>query len=164
MRGRRDLPCLATLHALAISSKSDSTASDIIMTIILPHPTFTNESLSVAASQMKEALTRLMETCPTKYEKERFNEGMDNFFGLFNRSFNYKAKGTPRGFVIPSQEQADAQFLLTTTDPNESANTLAVLLSNRDARAETGETGPKSSIEFWMASPTLIYPSARYCI
>lgn len=71
---------------------------------------FENTSTSVAASQMRNALTALADTCKDPHEKEvsllfgefricdpnfaqLFNTEMDNFFALFRRYLNDKAKG-----------------------------------------------------------------------
>lgn len=58
---------------------------------------FENASTSVAANQMRNALNALAETCKDEDEKERFETEMDNFFGLFRRYLNDKARTPYRG-------------------------------------------------------------------
>jgi UTP--glucose-1-phosphate uridylyltransferase len=54
---------------------------------------FENTSTSVAASQMRNALNNLADTVTDVEEKKLFETEMDNFFALFRRYLNDKAKG-----------------------------------------------------------------------
>lgn len=59
-----------------------------------PHAqAFENASTNIAAAQMRNALTELAETVKNPDEKKRFETEMDNFFSLFRRYLNDKAKG-----------------------------------------------------------------------
>src|SRR5690348_18429516 len=53
---------------------------------------FENTSTNVAASQMRNALNGLADTVTDASEKKRFGAEMDNFFTLFRRYLNDKAK------------------------------------------------------------------------
>jgi len=57
------------------------------------HKAFENTSTSVAASQMRNALNNLADTVTDVEEKKLFETEMDNFFALFRRYLNDKAKG-----------------------------------------------------------------------
>jgi UTP--glucose-1-phosphate uridylyltransferase len=57
------------------------------------HMAFENTSTSVAASQMRNALNNLADTVKDPEEKKLFETEMDNFFALFRRYLNDKAKG-----------------------------------------------------------------------
>jgi UTP--glucose-1-phosphate uridylyltransferase len=54
---------------------------------------FENTSTNVAAAQMRNALTNLAETVTEPEQKKMFETEMDNFFALFRRYLNDKAKG-----------------------------------------------------------------------
>ena len=54
---------------------------------------FENTSTSVAASQMRNALNNLADTVEDPAQKKLFETEMDNFFALFRRYLNDKAKG-----------------------------------------------------------------------
>jgi hypothetical protein len=54
---------------------------------------FENTSTSVAASQMRNALNNLADTVTDPVQKKLFETEMDNFFALFRRYLNDKAKG-----------------------------------------------------------------------
>ncbi len=54
---------------------------------------FENTSTSVAASQMRNALNNLADTVEDPEQKKLFETEMDNFFALFRRYLNDKAKG-----------------------------------------------------------------------
>lgn len=54
---------------------------------------FENTSTSVAAAQMRNSLTNLAETVQDPEQKAMFETEMDNFFALFRRYLNDKAKG-----------------------------------------------------------------------
>jgi UTP--glucose-1-phosphate uridylyltransferase len=55
---------------------------------------FQNTSTRVAASEMRNALNKLADTVTDPKEKQLFETEMDNFFTLFRRYLNDKAKGT----------------------------------------------------------------------
>lgn len=57
------------------------------------HQAFENTSTSIAAAQMRNALTKLAETVKDPDQKKLFETEMDNFFSLFRRYLNDKAKG-----------------------------------------------------------------------
>lgn len=54
---------------------------------------FENTSTNIAAAQMRNALTDLAQTVDDAEEKKLFETEMDNFFSLFRRYLNDKAKG-----------------------------------------------------------------------
>jgi UDP-N-acetylglucosamine pyrophosphorylase len=54
---------------------------------------FENTSTNVAAAQMRNALTNLADTVKDPEQKKLFETEMDNFFSLFRRYLNDKAKG-----------------------------------------------------------------------
>ena len=54
---------------------------------------FENTSTNIAAAQMRNALTTLAETVKDPEQKKLFEVEMDNFFSLFRRYLNDKAKG-----------------------------------------------------------------------
>lgn len=111
---------------------------------------FENASTSVAASQMRNSLNALAETVPDPQEKKRFEAEMDNFFALFRRFLNDKAKGNSVSWdrIAPPQptqvvdyaelgNQASVEFL----------NKLAVVKLNGGLGTSMGCVGPKSVIE-----------------
>ena len=64
-------------------------------TAIVDRPTaFGGTSTNIAATQMRNALNSLADTVKDADEKSRFEAEMDNFFSLFRRYLNDKAKGT----------------------------------------------------------------------
>ncbi|KAF9732327.1 UTP-glucose-1-phosphate uridylyltransferase [Paraphaeosphaeria minitans] len=83
----------------------------------MPHLTedqaFENTSTNVAASQMRNALNKLADTVTNPEEKKRFETEMDNFFALFRRYLNDKAKGTAidwNRIAPPKAEQLGGDF------------------------------------------------------
>lgn len=54
---------------------------------------FENASTNIAAAQMRNSLTELAETVKDPEQKKLFETEMDNFFSLFRRYLNDKAKG-----------------------------------------------------------------------
>ena len=54
---------------------------------------FENTSTNVAASQMRNALNNLADTVKDPVTKKKFETEMDNFFSLFRRYLNDKARG-----------------------------------------------------------------------
>merc|ERR1712169_86538 len=57
------------------------------------HMAFENTSTNVAAAQMRNHLTHLAESVKDAEQKKLFETEMDNFFALFRRYLNDKAKG-----------------------------------------------------------------------
>ncbi|OAA73236.1 UTP-glucose-1-phosphate uridylyltransferase [Cordyceps fumosorosea ARSEF 2679] len=114
------------------------------------HMAFENTSTNVAAAQMRNALTNLAETVEDPKQKKLFETEMDNFFALFRRYLNDKAKGNAvdwdrirppaAGQVVDYEDLANSesvQFL----------NKLAVLKLNGGLGTSMGCVGPKSVIE-----------------
>lgn len=60
---------------------------------LTPDQAFENTSTSIAAAQMRNHLTQLAETVKDPSQKKLFETEMDNFFALFRRYLNDKAKG-----------------------------------------------------------------------
>ncbi|GKT48355.1 putative V-type proton ATPase proteolipid subunit [Colletotrichum spaethianum] len=74
---------------------------------------FENTSTSVAAAQMRNALTQLSETVSDPEQKKLFETEMDNFFALFRRYLNDKAKGNAVDWdriAPPAQGQLGSDF------------------------------------------------------
>ena len=143
MRGRRDLPCLAALYALAVISKFDPAPSDIIMIFTLPQSCPTNESAYVAASQKIKALNEFAETCrPESYLPMDLSDRLR----LVGVSWEY-------GIVI--QEQVPGYPFVNPWEPIES-----VPLFHCRARAETGDAVPKSFIAV-RDDMSYLHPSVR---
>ncbi|KAF1736238.1 putative UTP--glucose-1-phosphate uridylyltransferase [Beauveria bassiana] len=69
------------------------------------HMAFENTSTNVAAAQMRNALTNLAETVEDPKQKKLFETEMDNFFALFRRYLNDKAKGNAVDFKKVSDFQ-----------------------------------------------------------
>ncbi|KAI4145206.1 MAG: hypothetical protein L6R39_003903 [Caloplaca ligustica] len=111
---------------------------------------FENTSTSVAASQMRNALNALTDTVKDPQEKERFATEMDNFFALFRRYLNDKAKGTSVSWdrIVPPQEGQVVEYQdLPNSDSVEFLNKLAVIKLNGGLGTSMGCVGPKSVIE-----------------
>lgn len=111
---------------------------------------FENTSTNVAASQMRNALTSLAETVKDPAEKKRFESEMDNFFSLFRRYLNDKAKGNEINWdkiAPPAPEQVVAYEKLPNTEAVEYLNKLAVVKLNGGLGTSMGCVGPKSVIE-----------------
>ncbi|CEI64182.1 unnamed protein product [Fusarium venenatum] len=124
------------------------------------HMAFENTSTNVAAAQMRNALTNLAETvkdpeqkkassrsdgCPQLFETE-----MDNFFALFRRYLNDKAKGNAVDWdriAPPAQGQVVDYEDLANTESVQFLNKLAVLKLNGGLGTSMGCVGPKSVIE-----------------
>jgi UTP--glucose-1-phosphate uridylyltransferase len=111
---------------------------------------FDNTSTSVAASQMRNALNKLADTVEDPNEKRKFETEMDNFFALFRRYLQDKAKGNALDWdrIAPPQTSQ----VIAYEDLPESKNTallskLAVLKLNGGLGTSMGCVGPKSVIE-----------------
>lgn len=114
------------------------------------HVAFENTSTSVAAGQMRNALNALVETCKDEEEKERFETEMDNFFDLFRRYLNDKAKGNALSWdriAPPHPEQVVNYNDLANSESVEFLNKLAVIKLNGGLGTSMGCVGPKSVIE-----------------
>ncbi|KAK2804493.1 putative UTP--glucose-1-phosphate uridylyltransferase [Emmonsiellopsis sp. PD_5] len=111
---------------------------------------FENASTSVAASQMRNALNALADTVTDPSEKKRFEAEMDNFFSLFRRYLNDKAKGNILSWdrIAPPQPDQVVEY----NDLGNSASVdflkkLAVIKLNGGLGTSMGCVGPKSVIE-----------------
>ncbi|CAF9913056.1 MAG: UTP-glucose-1-phosphate uridylyltransferase [Heterodermia speciosa] len=114
------------------------------------HVAFENTSTSVAAGQMRNALNALADTCQDPEEKARFETEMDNFFALFRRYLNDKAKGNALSWdriAPPQPEQVVSYDDLPNSDAVEFLNKLAVIKLNGGLGTSMGCVGPKSVIE-----------------
>jgi UTP--glucose-1-phosphate uridylyltransferase len=111
---------------------------------------FENTSTNVAASQMRNALNNLAETCTDPAERKRFEAEQDNFFALFRRYLNDKAKGNTidwNKINPPAPEQVVNYDQLPNSDAVEFLNKLAVVKLNGGLGTSMGCVGPKSVIE-----------------
>ncbi|CAN9335040.1 unnamed protein product [Alternaria alternata] len=114
------------------------------------HVAFENTSTNVAASQMRNALNKLADTVTDPAEKKYFETEMDNFFALFRRYLNDKAKGTAidwNRIAPPKAEQVVSYDDLANTEAVEYLNKLAVVKLNGGLGTSMGCVGPKSVIE-----------------
>lgn len=110
---------------------------------------FENQATSIAASQMKNALTALAETAPAK-DRKLFETEMENFFSLFRRYLVAKAKGssvTWDRIAPPKPEQVIDYSKLASSNAVHYLNKLAVLKLNGGLGTSMGCVGPKSVIE-----------------
>ncbi|KAI9730687.1 MAG: UTP-glucose-1-phosphate uridylyltransferase [Cirrosporium novae-zelandiae] len=111
---------------------------------------FENTSTSVAASQMRNALNTLADTVKDAATKKRFEAEMDNFFALFRRYLNDKAKGNMVNWDKinpPEPEQVVDYNSLPNSESVEYLNKLAVIKLNGGLGTSMGCVGPKSVIE-----------------
>ncbi|KAI9885565.1 MAG: Hsp90 cochaperone [Watsoniomyces obsoletus] len=114
------------------------------------HMAFENTSTSVAASQMRNALNNLADTVKDAHQKKLFETEMDNFFGLFRRYLNDKAKGTTLHWdhIAPPQPSQVVDYdTLGNSEAVEFLSKLAVLKLNGGLGTSMGCVGPKSVIE-----------------
>ncbi|KAJ5681445.1 uncharacterized protein N7477_001385 [Penicillium maclennaniae] len=114
------------------------------------HMAFENASTSVAASQMRNALNALSDTVTDPSEKKRFEAEMDNFFALFRRFLNDKAKGNAVNWerIAPPQPSQVVGYDELGADASvEFLNKLAVVKLNGGLGTSMGCVGPKSVIE-----------------
>merc|ERR1711939_1298858 len=99
---------------------------------------------------MRNALNNLAETCPDPAERKRFEAEQDNFFALFRRYLNDKAKGNTidwNKISPPAPEQVVNYDKLPNTDAVDFLNKLAVVKLNGGLGTSMGCVGPKSVIE-----------------
>ena len=130
---------------------------------------FENTSTSVAASQMRNSLNTLADTVKDPEEKkvssqknheyrrtdsdvfcQRFETEMDNFFALFRRFLNDRAKGNAVEWskvVPPKPEQVVEYGDLPNSESVEFLKKLAVVKLNGGLGTSMGCVGPKSVIE-----------------
>jgi len=114
------------------------------------HMAFENTSTNVAAAQMRNSLTHLAETVTEPAQKKLFETEMDNFFALFRRYLNDKAKGNAVDWdriAPPAQGQVVDYEDLANTESVQFLNKLAVLKLNGGLGTSMGCVGPKSVIE-----------------
>jgi UTP--glucose-1-phosphate uridylyltransferase len=100
---------------------------------------FENTSTSVAASQMRNALNNLTDSVTDENEKARFETEMDNFFALFRRYLNDKAKGNEidwERISPPKPEQVVDYNSLGNSESVEFLSKLAVLKLNGRQRVQ----------------------------
>lgn len=111
---------------------------------------FENTSTSVAAGQMRNALNSLADSCTDPEDKARFETEMDNFFALFRRYLNDKAKGTAVSWdriAPPNPEQVVDYDSLANSESVGFLEKLAVIKLNGGLGTSMGCVGPKSVIE-----------------
>ena len=111
---------------------------------------FENAATAVAGSQMRNALNNLIDTCTDEAEKERFSTEMDNFFDLFRRYLNDKAKGNFIQWdrINPPQPRQVVNYSdLGNSESVDFLKKLAVIKLNGGLGTSMGCVGPKSVIE-----------------
>lgn len=111
---------------------------------------FDNTSTSVAASQMRNALNKLADSVEDPNETKKFATEMDNFFALFRRYLQDKAKGTTLDWdriQPPQPSQVIPYDSLPKKENTELLSKLAVLKLNGGLGTSMGCVGPKSVIE-----------------
>ncbi|KAL7273846.1 UTP-glucose-1-phosphate uridylyltransferase [Rhizina undulata] len=111
---------------------------------------FDNTSTSIAASQMRNALNKLADTVADPETKRKFETEMDNFFALFRRYLQDKAKGTTLEWdrIAPPQLSQVVDYeSLPKTEDTALLSKLAVLKLNGGLGTSMGCVGPKSVIE-----------------
>jgi len=99
---------------------------------------------------MRNALTNLAETVKDPEQKKRFESEMDNFFQLFRRYLNDKAKGNEVNWdriAPPAKDQVIEYDDLPAVESPEFLSKLAVLKLNGGLGTSMGCVGPKSVIE-----------------
>ncbi|KAK2756128.1 UTP-glucose-1-phosphate uridylyltransferase [Arachnomyces sp. PD_36] len=114
------------------------------------HMAFENASTNVAAFQMRNALNALSDTVTDPQEKKRFEAEMDNFFSLFRRYLNDKAKGNVLSWdriAPPQPSQVHDYADLANSASVDFLNKLAVVKLNGGLGTSMGCVGPKSVIE-----------------
>ncbi|CZT47431.1 probable UTP-glucose-1-phosphate uridylyltransferase [Rhynchosporium secalis] len=129
---------------------SDSPCLEELAKLIDQEQAFENTSTSVAASQMRNALNNLADTVTDPTEKKLFETEMDNFFALFRRYLNDKAKGNQLDWeriAPPAVNQVVDYNELANSESVGFLNKLAVLKLNGGLGTSMGCVGPKSVIE-----------------
>ncbi|VEU24417.1 DEKNAAC105506 [Brettanomyces naardenensis] len=110
---------------------------------------FENQSSSIAASQMRNALNKLIDAVPDDKRRAKFEKEMDSFFGLFRRYLTDKAQGNTLDWErirSPNPDEVVAYSTLSDAG-SENLNKLAVLKLNGGLGTSMGCVGPKSVIE-----------------
>jgi len=114
------------------------------------HMAFENTSTSVAASQMRNALNKLVDAVEDPKDRKRQEVEMDNFFSLFRRYLNDKAKGNVidwNRIAPPKADQVVPYSDLAEAAPGPLLKKLAVVKLNGGLGTSMGCVGPKSVIE-----------------
>ncbi|GMG19000.1 unnamed protein product [Ambrosiozyma monospora] len=110
---------------------------------------FENTSTSVAASQMRNSLNKLIDSVPEGAKKEKFENEMDSFFTLFRRYLSDKAASSSLNWDqirSPNPDEVVAYNSLQ-DDTTSNLSKLAVLKLNGGLGTSMGCVGPKSVIE-----------------
>ena len=155
------IPAQHQLVALAFCSDSWTLSTFactvILYTILIIAPldtdldkAFEHASTNVAASQMRNALNALADTVKDPAEKKRFEAEMDNFFSLFRRYLNDRAKGTTLSWdriAPPAPGQVVEYNDLGNSASVDFLKKLAVIKLNGGLGTSMGCVGPKSVIE-----------------
>jgi UTP--glucose-1-phosphate uridylyltransferase len=99
---------------------------------------------------MRNALNNLTDTVKDPQVRKRFETEMDNFFSLFRRYLNDRAKGTVidwNRIAPPKEDQVVEYSSLPNSEAVEYLNKLAVVKLNGGLGTSMGCVGPKSVIE-----------------
>ncbi|KAG7809501.1 hypothetical protein KL921_003498 [Ogataea angusta] len=110
---------------------------------------FENTSTSVAASQMRNSLNKMIDAVEDPKVRAKFEVEMDSFFSLFRRYLADKASGTTLDWNqirSPTPDEVVAYSSLQNAD-NSNLSKLAVLKLNGGLGTSMGCVGPKSVIE-----------------
>ncbi|KAG7878979.1 hypothetical protein KL905_003626 [Ogataea polymorpha] len=110
---------------------------------------FENTSTSVAASQMRNSLNKMIDAVEDPEVRAKFEVEMDSFFSLFRRYLADKASGTTLDWNqirSPTPDEVVAYSSLQNGD-NSNLSKLAVLKLNGGLGTSMGCVGPKSVIE-----------------
>lgn len=112
---------------------------------------FDNTTTSVAASQMRNLLNDLADTCTVPDQQRKFENELDSFFSLFRRYLTDKASGTTLDWEKikspSSDEVVDYSSIEHTEEDADNLHKLAVLKLNGGLGTSMGCVGPKSVIE-----------------
>lgn len=110
---------------------------------------FENQSTSIAASQMRNALNKMIDAVPDTQKKDKFEAEMDSFFAIFRRYLADKAKGTTLDWEkihSPNKDEV-VKYTDLKNETSDNLNKLAVLKLNGGLGTSMGCVGPKSVIE-----------------
>lgn len=147
------MPLLEIPSLLELDNPASNGSKHSPRPMLKPSPTmqaFENTSTNVAASQMRNALNNLADTVKDPAEKKRFEAEMDNFFALFRRYLNDRAKGNTIDWAKinpPNPDQVVNYDKLPNSDAVDFLNKLAVVKLNGGLGTSMGCVGPKSVIE-----------------
>ena len=145
-----EAPPPTDLRRASLTNDRTHHSSDISLIKSPVMQAFENTSTNVAASQMRNALNNIADTVKDEGEKKRFEAEMDNFFALFRRYLNDRAKGNTIDWAKinpPNPDQVVAYDDLPNSDAVEFLNKLAVVKLNGGLGTSMGCVGPKSVIE-----------------